>query len=231
MLFPGDQRLDPRTLHLSGQRSPETRGGGYQHDRIGADPGELDNRFRLSADYYEIEINNEIQGGQEGRVIANCYNIGQDCQYIQGTILAVSPNGFPGFLDITDTLALNYNARSYEAKGVDLAADYSIPLDNSTIMLRLMSTHSIETIVTTPPTTQGQPDTVRDISGQTGGDTGFFSDWAGSPDWVHNLVLPTRAGRSCSRRKAATSRVASSTSRRRRRIRSQAGYNPRWSAA
>jgi outer membrane receptor protein involved in Fe transport len=35
---------------------------------------------------------------------------------------------------------------------------------------------------------------VRDISGQTGGDTGFFSDWAGSPDWVHNLVVSYQRG-------------------------------------
>ena len=48
--------------------------------------------------------------------------------------------------------------------------------------------------MTTPPTTPGQPDTVRDISGQTGGDTGFFSDWAGAPDWAHNLVFTYARG-------------------------------------
>jgi iron complex outermembrane receptor protein len=189
VLFPGDQRLDPRTLHLSGNVALRPEEADTTTIGFVLTPAKLDNRFRFSADYYEIEIQNGIQGGNEMRVIANCYNIGQDCQYIQGNTPAVSPNGFPGFLDITDTLALNYNARSYEASGIDLAADYTIPLNAGAIMLRLLSTHAIETVVTTPPTTPGQPDTVRDISGQTGGDTGFFSDWAGSPDWVHNLVV------------------------------------------
>jgi iron complex outermembrane recepter protein len=192
--FPGDQRLDPRTLHLSGNVALRPEEADTSTIGFVLTPARLENRFRFSADYYQIEIENGIQGGSEARVIANCYNIGQDCQYIQGNIPAVSPNGFPGFLDITDTLALTYNARSYEAKGIDLAADYTIPLGESSIMLRLLSTHSIETIVTTPPTTPGQPATVRDISGQTGGDTGFFSDWAGSPDWVHNLVVTYSRG-------------------------------------
>jgi outer membrane receptor protein involved in Fe transport len=187
--FPGDQRLDPRTLHLAGNVAllPEEA----DTNTIGfvVTPGRLDNRFRFSADYYEIEVANGIQGGNEARVIANCYNIGQDCQYIQGTTPAVSPNGFAGYLDITDTTAPFYNGRSYDASGIDLAFDYSFALSKGSILLRLISTHAIETIVRTPPTTPGLPDTVRDISGQTGGDTGFFSDWAGSPDWSHNLVF------------------------------------------
>ena len=82
-------------------------------------PARFDNRFRFSADYYEIEVEDGIQGGNEARVIANCYNIGVDCQYLQGTNPALSPNGFPGFLDITDTFALSYNGRAYEASGID----------------------------------------------------------------------------------------------------------------
>lgn len=187
-LFPGSQ-LDPRTLHLSGNVAlrPEEADTGTLGFVV--TPARFDNRFRFSADYYEIEVEGGIQGGNEMRVIANCYNIGVDCEYIQGTNPALSPNGFQGFLDITDTFALSYNGRAYEASGVDLAVDYMIPLSAGNIMLRLISTHSIETIVTTPPTTPGNPDTVRDISGQTGGDTGFFSDWAGAPDWAHNLVV------------------------------------------
>jgi iron complex outermembrane receptor protein len=194
VLFPGDQRLDPRTLHLSGNVALRPEEADTSTLGFVLTPQKFEDRFHFSADYYQIEIENGIQGGNEARVIANCYNVGQDCQYITGNIPVVSPNGFPGFLDITDTLALNYNARSYEAKGIDLAADYTIPMDAGAIMLRLLSTHAIETIVTTPPTTPGQPDTVRDISGQTGGDTGFFSDWAGSPDWIHNLVVTWTRG-------------------------------------
>jgi iron complex outermembrane receptor protein len=192
--FPGDQRLDPRTLHLSGNVALKPEQADTSTLGFVLTPARFDNRFRFSADYYEIEIADGIQGGNEARVIANCYNIGQDCQYLSGTTPALSPNGFPGFLDITDTFALSYNGRAYEASGVDLAVDYTIPLSSGNIMLRLISTHSIDTIVTTPPTTPGQPDTVRDISGQTGGDTGFFSDWAGAPDWAHNLVFTYARG-------------------------------------
>jgi iron complex outermembrane recepter protein len=192
--FPGDQRLDPRTLHLSGNVALRPEEADTTTIGFVLTPAKFENRFSFSADYYTIEIENGIQGGNEMRVIANCYNIGRDCQYITGNNPVLSPNGFPGFLDITDTLALNYNARSYEAKGIDLAANYTIPLDAGSLSFRLLSTHAIETVVTTPPTTPGQPDTVRDISGQTGGDTGFFSDWAGSPDWVHNLVVTYARG-------------------------------------
>jgi len=194
VLFPGDQRLDPRTLHLSGNVALKPEEADTATIGFVLTPERFDSRFRFSADYYEIEIEHGIQGGSEARVIANCYNIGVDCQYIQGTNPALSPNGFAGFLDISDTIALSYNARSYEASGLDLSVDYTIPLSTGSLMLRLISTHSIDTIVTTPPTTPGLPDTVRDISGQTGGDTGFFSDWAGAPDWSHNLVMTYARG-------------------------------------
>ena len=45
---------------------------------------------------------------------------------------------------------------------------------------------ALETIVRTPPTTPGGPETVRDIAGQIGAPVGFFADWAGSPDLSHN---------------------------------------------
>jgi len=194
VLFPGDQRLDPRTLHLSGNVALKPEEADTVTIGFVLTPQRFDSRFRFSADYYEIEIEHGIQGGNEGRVIANCYNIGVDCQYISGTVPATSPNGFPGYLDISDTYALSYNARAYEASGLDLSVDYTIPLSAGSLTLRLISTHSMETIVTTPPTTPGLPDTVRDISGQTGGDTGFFSDWAGAPDWSHNLVMSYARG-------------------------------------
>ena len=187
--FPGDQRLDPRTLHISGNVALRPEEADTTTLGFVLTPERFDNRFRFSADYYEIEIENGIQGGNEMRVIANCYNIGVDCQHLRGNTPAFSPNGFQGYLDLTDTFALSYNARSYSASGLDLSVDYTIPLAAGSLMLRLISTHAIDTIVTTPPTTPGNPDTVRDISGQTGGDTGFFSDWAGAPDWAHNLVF------------------------------------------
>ena len=128
--FPGDQRLDPRTLHLSGNVALKPEEADTSTIGFVLTPARLENRFRVSADYYEIEVADGIQGGNEARVIANCYNIGVDCQYLQGTNPALSPNGFPGFLDITDTFALSYNGRAYEASGIDLGVDYTIPLSD-----------------------------------------------------------------------------------------------------
>ena len=115
--FPGDQRLDPRTLHIWGNVALRPEEADTTTLGFVLTPERFDNRFRFSADYYEIEIENGIQGGNEMRVIANCYNIGVDCQYISGNNPALSPNGFQGYLDFTDTFALSYNARSYSASG------------------------------------------------------------------------------------------------------------------
>jgi outer membrane receptor protein involved in Fe transport len=147
--------------------------------------------FRFSADYYEIELTDGIQGGNEARIISSCFNLGtpEDCALIQGQI----PTGF-GYLDITSTTAPYFNARAYEATGVDTAVDYAFALANGTISLQLLSTHSIKTIVRTPPTFVGGQDVVRDLSGSIGSDSGFFSDWTGAPDWVHNLVFTYNRG-------------------------------------
>ena len=56
-------------------------------------------------------------------------------------------------------------------------------------MIRLLTSRALETIVRTPPTTPGGAETVRDIAGQIGAPQGFFADWAGSPDFSHNLVV------------------------------------------
>jgi hypothetical protein len=50
-------------------------------------------------------------------------------------------------------------------------------------------THSIDTIVRSPPAFVGGQDVVRDLAGSVGSDSGFFSDWTGAPDWVHNLTF------------------------------------------
>jgi hypothetical protein len=81
------------------------------------------------------------------------------------------------------------SGRKYEATGVDTSVDYSFPLQNGAISLRLLSTHAISTIVRSPPLFVGGEEVVRDLAGSVGSDSGFFSDWTGSPDWVHNLVF------------------------------------------
>jgi outer membrane receptor protein involved in Fe transport len=88
-----------------------------------------------------------------------------------------------------DVRAPAFNARQYDARGIDFAADYSRSIGEGMLMIRLLTSRALETIVRTPPTTPGGPETVRDIAGQIGAPQGFFADWAGSPDFSHNLVV------------------------------------------
>src|SRR6185295_7998152 len=120
----------------------------------------------------------------------SCYNLGtpDQCALIQGQNPTTGPGG-PGYLDITLVTVPYVNGRKYEATGVDTSFDYSFPLKNGMIALRLLSTHAISTIVRSPPLFVGGQEVVRDLAGSVGSDSGFFSDWTGSPDWVHNLVF------------------------------------------
>jgi outer membrane receptor protein involved in Fe transport len=186
--FPFNQ--DPRTLNLRGNVNLKPEEAKTTTFGFVLTPGGAAERLRFSADYYRIKLKDGIQGGIEPRILSSCYNTGnpEDCALIQGQNPTTGPGG-PGWLDIVSVDAPYFNARAYEADGIDTSVDYTVPLSNGTISLRLLSTHALETVVTSPPIAVGGPDTVRDIAGQTGGDTGFFSDWAGSPEWVHNLVF------------------------------------------
>ncbi len=186
--FPFNQ--DPRTFNLTGNVNLKPEEADTTTIGFVVTPGGDRGRLRFSADYYKIKLKDGIQGGIEGRIISSCYNTGnpEDCALIQGQNPTTGPGG-QGWLDIEYVTVPYFNGRSYEAKGIDMSFDYAIPLTNGNIQLRLMSTHAIDTIVTSPPVFVGGQDTVRDIAGQTGGDTGFLSDFAGSPDWVHNLVF------------------------------------------
>jgi outer membrane receptor protein involved in Fe transport len=185
--FPFNQ--DPRTLHLKGNVNLAPEKADTTTYGFVLTPGGAAQRFRFSADYYKIELTDGIQGGVETRILSSCYNIGtpEDCALIQGQIPTTGPGG-PGYLDITNVTVPYFNGRKYKATGVDTSVDYTFPLKNGSIALRLLSTHSIDTIVTSPPAFVGGQDVVRDLAGSVGSDSGFFSDWTGAPDWVHNLT-------------------------------------------
>ena len=181
---------DPRTLHLVGNVNLAPEKADTTTYGFVLTPGGAAQRFRFSADYYKIELADGIQGGVETRILSSCYNIGtpEDCALIKGQVPTTGPGG-PGYLDITNVTVPYFNGRNYKATGVDTSVDYTFPLKNGSLSLRLLSTHSIDTIVASPPAFVGGQDVVRDLAGSVGSDSGFFSDWTGAPDWVHNLTL------------------------------------------
>ena len=182
--------FEPATSHLTGNVALRPEKADTTTFGFVLTPGGAKSRLRFSADYYKIELADGIQGGNAGSIISSCYNLGtpDQCALIQGLNPTVGPGG-PGYLDITLVTVPYVNGRRYEAKGVDTSLDYTFPLKNGTIALRLLSTHAISTIVRSPPLFVGGQEVVRDLAGSVGSDSGFFSDWTGSPDWVHNLVF------------------------------------------
>jgi iron complex outermembrane recepter protein len=182
--------LDPRTFNLTGNVNLKPEKADTTTIGFVLRPGGAAQRLRFSADYYEIKLVDGIQGGIENLILTTCYNLGtpEACSLIQGQGPTTGPGG-PGYLDITFVTVPYFNGRKYEATGIDTSVDYTLPLDNGDLSVRLLSTHSIKTIVRSPPAFVGGQEVVRDLSGSVGSDSGFFSDWTGAPDWVHSLVV------------------------------------------
>ena len=189
-------------------------------------PGRFDNRFRFSADYYEIEIENGIQGGNRDAGHRKLLQHRPDCQYLQGTNPAFSPNGFPGYPRSHRHLRAVLQRALLFGERHRFAVDYTIPLSTGAVTLRLISTHAIDTIVTTPPTTPGNPTRFATSPARPAATRGSSRIGPARRIGRTTSCSPMCAVRSCSRRKAGTSPPASSTSRRRRPIRRQPGYNP-----
>jgi outer membrane receptor protein involved in Fe transport len=190
--FPGSQS-DPTTLIISGNVAlrPE-KADTTTYGLVFTPAGSLEG-LRVSLDYWEIEINDGIQGGGNAqRVIQNCYINNDLCGLI--TFVDNDPNSATYRQDMIDVRAPSFNARRYNATGIDFALDYSRTVGPGMLALRLLTSRALETIVRTPPETPGGGETVRDISGQVGGPQGFFADWAGSPDFSHNLVATYMQG-------------------------------------
>jgi outer membrane receptor protein involved in Fe transport len=185
---------DPTTLIISGDVAlrPEKADTTTYGLVITPTGGALEG-FRFSVDYWEITINDGIQGGGVAtRTIQNCYQLNELCDLI--TFADNDPLSPTYRQDMIDVRAPSYNARRYDATGLDFSFDYSRSIGPGTIAMRLLTTRALETIVRTPPQVAGGPDTVRDIAGQTGSPVGFFAEWAGSPDFSHNLVVTYMQG-------------------------------------
>jgi len=150
--------------------------------------------FRLSADWYQIRINNAIAGPPFGVGAANIASLCQSgVQAYCGLITFVQP-GEPGYnanfpYDIASIIGTSLNIQGFTTRGIDFEAAYSAPLGNGSISVRALASYLYDQLFAT-----GIPG--RDVvnyAGQTG-PTGAFGTFNTSPNWQGNLILTTVQG-------------------------------------
>jgi outer membrane receptor protein involved in Fe transport len=183
---PNTQR-DETVLILSGNPGLEPEEADTLTVGFVLSPGGWADGMHFSADYYHIKLTEGIVLGNSANVVRDCFQgVASQCDFI-----TFGPPTVPGNAqsNIVELRAPYINAQPYESSGVDLSADYTLPLSDisagaaGVMSFRLSATYSMETLV------RASGGIIRDISGQTGGDQGFLSDFAASPDWSANLVV------------------------------------------
>jgi len=148
--------------------------------------GALD-RFRFSADWYRITINDPIAGPPFGLGVQNIVNLckaGQ--QAFCDRITFGTPGDFGTITTINNTAA---NLGHYEIRGVDFETSYLLPLQqlgnslhgtlNFRLLTSLLYNMTVDAGVGTPPV---------DYAGQTG-PTAAFGGFNTSPRWQSNLFM------------------------------------------
>jgi iron complex outermembrane receptor protein len=183
------QQNEPSEVVLAG--TPELDPESAETDTLGivlTGSGALQG-LSFSADYYQITLEDGIVGGNTFNIIDECFNADINCDLI--TFGAPDPDpsqaGNP-LSNIVSVRAPYINAQPYKATGVDLSLDYNLPLNKlfesakGNLFFRLIGTRALEMRVRTATRDA-------DIAGQTGGDSGFFSDFTPAPDWAANLVI------------------------------------------
>ena len=147
--------------------------------------------MHFSADYYKIDLKGGLALESAQAVVNSCFaGVTGKCSQIQfGAPLPGQPDPQS---NITQVRAVYINQNPYEASGVDLAWDYLLPLDKlmgdakGSLAFRLQGTYSLETKIQTTSFTGVT--TTHDVSGQTGGDQGFLSDFASAPNFAANFT-------------------------------------------
>ena len=141
--------------------------------------------LRLSADWYQIKLNEAIsQLGGQG-IIGSCFATGTYCNLLQGV-----SNGAGGFTDVTAIQNYNLNLTSYITKGIDYEADYLLPLSRfserrmDTLDLRIIASYLYDMLVNTGA--PGAP--VINYAGQSG-PTAAFGNFNTSPKWQANAIV------------------------------------------
>ena len=152
--------------------------------------------FNLSADYFDIRVNQAIGATTAATSLTNCIG--------NGTVDVASPycglitfsNGNPLTGQVISVLSQNANFAQFQTRGIDLALNYVIPVTDfltgeaARITLTSQATHVME-YRSTFDVSRTFPNGVN-RAGQTGA---IFGGTAGVPDWVANTTLAYRGSR------------------------------------
>ncbi len=150
-------------------------------------PGGWAEGMHFSADWYKIKIDGGQALEMAQNVVNQCYDGSDSSKCAQITFGSPLP-GQGAQSNITQVRAVYINQSPYETQGVDINWDYLMPLDKmfsgakGSFSFRLEGTYSLKTLIVTG----GRE---KDISGQTGGDQGFLSDFAAAPNFAGNLTM------------------------------------------
>jgi iron complex outermembrane receptor protein len=150
-------------------------------------PGGFAEGLRLSADWYQIEIDDAITSTNGQQLVDFCNQLGSFCDRI--TFASADRT------DITFIKATQVNLSTFTSRGVDFEIDYVLPMErlfdgtDGQVNLRLLAAWNYDLIITSAP---GAP--VRNFAGQSG-PNGAFGDFNSSPKWLLNsLVTYARGG-------------------------------------
>jgi iron complex outermembrane recepter protein len=171
-------------LHGNPLLSPET--GATTTFGFVLSPNGWAQNMHFSLDYYRIKIAGGQALEQAQTVVSTCFDGTRpdNCaKIVFGTPLPGQPNPLS---NITQVTAFYQNVNPYHVSGIDAGWDYGFPLANlfssakGNMSFRLQGTYALKTIYGANQV---------DVAGQTGGDQGFFSDYAPSPNFSGTLAV------------------------------------------
>jgi outer membrane receptor protein involved in Fe transport len=155
----------------------------------------------FSADYYHIKLDGAIRGGNVAEVITYCSQGNMEyCALIDGAQggTPIAP-GLPSYSDVFTVRVPYRNGRLYVNSGVDLSANYLLPLANlfesvpGSIAFGLSATRAIKSEVQryfyTATPDPDAPDGYKGVNlvGQSGGNS-FLADFSSTPKWTGNFT-------------------------------------------
>lgn len=190
VVAPGQSISDPTVWQLVGntELDPEkakTTTVGFVLQPVGTS-------LQLSLDYYKIKLKGGLALALGGpAAVTACFTTNDPfmCSLITFGPPRPDQAGNPNAArtNITNMKTLYTNQNPYTAKGLDMAVNYRFDASSlfssmpGSFAVNVAATHMMKQIapVTRAGFVQGQVD----LSGQTGGDSGFLSDVAPAPDW------------------------------------------------
>ena len=154
--------------------------------------------LQFSADYYQIKLTGGLALALGGpAAVTACYNTDDPffCSLLTFGPPRPDQTGNPdaAFTNITGMKTLYTNQNPYVAKGLDFSMNYR--WDANKLFSKMTGGFAVNVAAThmmkqsAPVFLAGFVPGQADLAGQTGGDAGFLSDVAPSPDWSGNVAL------------------------------------------